>query len=347
MSLKNGLKKISVFRMEEKIAFECFLYEDEKDTIINDIDFCVDKIVLFPKIRPHQLEKAVRLSVEYCQIDDFHRKILEKANKCPVLIYQLFKRGVFVFEEINPILKNSETYLLCYYFRKEIEGFETFMQRKYKPYGFDDLFIKNQKDIDYLIEYGFKPSSIEYCLKYDVIDDFVAFEDLVVLDNLYQKAEWNPFEWSFKPEFLDFLSFSGFFGSIKCFKHLLMKGFEIMEGVISMVVCSGCIDLFHLCKVQQFLTPKSVCKASEFCHLPLLVFMKENGADISLKDHRSPDKLTPLHYAAKYNHQCIVKYLIDQKADINAEDRWLEFTFFIGLLFIMLLLMVIWMLLRL
>jgi len=101
-----------------------------------------------------------------------------------------------------------------------------------------------------------------------------------------------------------------------------MKGIEINEGVISMVVCSVCIDLFHLCKVQQFFAPMSVCKASEFCHLPLLVFMYENGASIRLQDQRSLAKLTPLHYAAKYNHQSTVKYLFDQKADINAADRW-------------------------
>jgi len=98
-----------------------------------------------------------------------------------------------------------------------------------------------------------------------------------------------------KQEYLDLLSFAGFFGSIKGFKHLLMKGFEIKENVLSMVVCSGCFDLFHLCQGQQSVTQDHVCKASGFFHLPLLVFMIENGADINVNDEYS---WTPFHLAA-------------------------------------------------
>ena len=63
-----------------------------------------------------------------------------------------------------------------------------------------------------MIEYGFVPSSIEYCLKYDAIDEFTDFN----ITN--QEAKWNK-----KPKYLDLLSFSGYFGSIKCFKHIIMK----------------------------------------------------------------------------------------------------------------------------
>jgi len=35
------------------------------------------------------------------------------------------------------------------------------------------------------------------------------------------------FEWSYKPEYLDLLSFAGFFGPVKYFNHLLVKGFDI------------------------------------------------------------------------------------------------------------------------
>jgi len=263
--------------MEEKISFEDFLFGEGNEIRIKDIEFCVDRIVMLPKIRPHQLEKAVRLSIEYCQIADFRRKLVEKSNECPVLIYQLYKRGVFVFEKIEPFLRNRNTFLLSYYFRKEIKDFDSFINRKYKPKGIDISFFENENEIDQLIEYGFLQSSIEYCLKYDAIDD------LAVFDNLNQEARWSPFEWSYQPESLDLLSFAGFFGSIKCFKHLLMKGLEINENVLSMVVCSGCLDIFHLCQGQQLLSNENVFKASEFFHLPLLVFMLENGADINAK----------------------------------------------------------------
>jgi len=47
--------------MEENISFERFLYEEGKPTPINDIEFLIDRIIMFPKIRPHSLERAVSL----------------------------------------------------------------------------------------------------------------------------------------------------------------------------------------------------------------------------------------------------------------------------------------------
>jgi len=261
--------------MEEKILFEKFLFGEGNEIVIDDIEFCVDRIVILPKIRPHKLEKAVIFSIKYCQINDFRQKLLEKSYECPVLIYQLYKRCILAFEEIEPFLKNDYTFMLSYYFRKEIKDFDSFILHKIKPTGLEQSFFENADDIDKLIEYGYLQSSIEYCLKYDVIDDLVGF------DNLNHEARWSPFEWSFRPEYLDLLSFAGFFCSIKCFKHLLMTGFEINAKVLSMVVCGGCFDLFHLCQKHQFVTPNLCCKASEFFHLPLLVFMSENGADIN------------------------------------------------------------------
>jgi len=261
--------------MEEKISFERFLFGDGDEIFIDDIEFCVDRIVMLPKIRPHQLEKAVRLSLEFSKSVVFQRKLLEKSNECPVLIYRLHKRGVFGFKEIEPFLAPYDTFLLCYYFRKQINDFEIFIQSKDKPICYEESFLENTNDIDQLIEYGFLPSSIEYCLKYDAIDDLLS------IDNYDQKAKWSPFEWSIKSEYLGLLAFSGFFGSIKCFKHLLLNGFEINENVKSMVVCSGCFDLFHLCQVHKELSFNCFCKASEYFHLPLLVFMIENRSNVN------------------------------------------------------------------
>ena len=80
--------------MEGKILFEKFLFENGNEIIIDDIEFCVDRIIALPKIRPHNLEKAVSISIEKCKLADFQRKLLEKSNECPVLIYHLRKRGV-------------------------------------------------------------------------------------------------------------------------------------------------------------------------------------------------------------------------------------------------------------
>jgi len=265
--------------MEERILFEKFVFNDEKAIFINEIEFCIDRIIFLPQIRPHKLEKAVKLSEEYCQISDFRRKMLEKSIECPFLIYRLYKKGFFKFYELDPFLMRRDSFLLCYYFRKEIDDFNSIIQCKEPPNVIDKSFLENENEIDQLIEFGFYPSSVEYCLKYDFIDDF---SDLNIKN---QEAKWSPFEWSKKPKYLDLLSFSGYFGSVKCFKHLLMRGFEINNQVLSMVVCSGSFDLYHLCKGPGSLSSDCLCMSSEFFHLSLLAFMIENGADINGKDN--------------------------------------------------------------
>jgi len=261
--------------MEERISFEHFLFGDGMEITISDMEFCVDRVIMLPKIRPHQLERAVRLSIEYCQNDDFRRKVLEKSNECPFLVYQLFKKGVFEFEEMKPFLNSCDSLLLCYYFWKEIENFEMFIRYKNIPERYDTSFFNNSNDYDQMIEYGFVPSSIEYCLKYDAIEDLHNWS---IISN---ESKWSPFEWSYKPDNLSTLSLSGLFGSIKCFKYLLMKGFEISEQVIHMIVCSGCVDLLHLCQTYRFITIECICKASEFYQISLLDFMIENGVDLN------------------------------------------------------------------
>jgi len=57
---------------------------------------------MITKIRPHHLEKAVLLSIGYYKLTDFQGKLFEKSYECPALIYQLHKRGVFIFGDIEP-----------------------------------------------------------------------------------------------------------------------------------------------------------------------------------------------------------------------------------------------------
>jgi len=43
---------VSASEMEEKITFENILYGDEKEITIDDIEFCVDRIVMLTKYHP-------------------------------------------------------------------------------------------------------------------------------------------------------------------------------------------------------------------------------------------------------------------------------------------------------
>jgi len=304
--------------MEKLKAFEQYLFGDrgEEEYDLYDEEFWVDRLVVLPSIRPFELDKAVSLCTKYCNDDNFRRKLLGRIQKCPVLMYKLFKKGSFEYSEIETVLANGNSYISCYYFRHEILNFEVFLEEKIKPDDLDESFLENMDDIGVLIEYGYLPSSLEYCLKYDDIENF---RKINILDG--QAAKWSPFEWSYKPDSLGLLSFSGFFGSFHCFKYLLVNGYNIDDNVKSLIVCSGSLDLFHLCHENSELLAQSLFKAIEFFRLSEISFFIENGIQINKKMN---NLLTPLHIAAQKGHLCVVENLLARGSDIKAYDKDIE-----------------------
>jgi len=133
----------------------------------------------------------------------------------------------------------------------------------------DGIFFINDQDIDILIEFGFLPSSIENYLKYDDIDTFKGHLSYII-DSKIDIAVWSPFEWSNKLKNHDYLAFSGFFGSIDCFKLLLMNGYVINDSVSCLVVCSGNPDLFHLCNEGVSNLLDHINYSSEYFQLSIL-----------------------------------------------------------------------------
>jgi len=300
--------------MEALIDLESFLYGDEVEAIneIVDVDFWVDRLITLPHLRPDKLDQAVRLCLSFCENQNFKNKVLKKMNKCPVLIYRLFQRGVLLFEEIEPYLTIEKSYILHVYFRKFIKDFGNIIYKMDKPNDFDEDLLEQDEKVDLLIQFGFLPSSLEYCLKYD---DLGVFNDL---DNKNEiNVKWSPFEWARKPESLDILSFAVYFGSIKCFKHLIMKGYKIDDNARSLSVCCGSFDIFHICNEKPNYFPALLCKASEYYRMSLIAFLLENGVEINTMDR---DECTPLHYSAQNNHLGIVNYLVNNGAIVDAKD---------------------------
>jgi len=332
--------------MEKNIEFEGLLYDqfiELKAIDIGDIDFWVDRISFFPGLRPHKLAQIVNLCLDYCQNSSFKEKLLLKSIVvCPVLVHRLFQSNIYMFSDIEPLLYSSGCFVSIYYFWKEIKDFDRIINEQRKPFGPNTAFPGN-KDMEQMIEYGFVPSSLEYCLKYD---DLTTFRDLFSNSNNTKTAKWNPFEWSRKPHSLDLLSFSGFFGSIQCFKFLLMNGFSIFESVQTNVVCCGNIDLFHMCNEGNTDYSNHFVFATEFDHLSLVQYLIEQGyvkiGDASLHiaavsghlriiqyllsqgvniNGKDSCSYTPLHYAVWCDHLLVVKYLVNNGANINEKEH--------------------------
>ena len=309
---------------DKLISFEKQLFGDETiDTYeIYDVEFWIDRVVMYPSIRPLNLEKVVNLCIELCKNDNFREKLLEATSYCTILVYLLFKEGVFVINEILPHFKKANSELPFYYFRREISDFDVTISvsefSRFDDYSHSISSLRlNDDQIDQMIEYGFVRSSIEYCLKYDDIDSFRGI-DL----SKHATVTWSDFEWSLKPDHLDLLSFSGFFGSVRCFKHLMLNDYCITDCVRSSIICSGSTDLCYLCNIWNQIPQKCIINATIFSRFSFLDYFFENGADFnSINIQRN----TLLHYSIKFGHLSVLEYLINKGSDMNSIIEYDDF----------------------
>ena len=270
--------------MEEYIKFESVLFQDDpifENLNLCDVNFCVDRLVNHPSLRPLLLEKVVSLCKDLCQKTDFKERLLEKsAQICPVLLFRLFKLGVYTANDIKPLLQADDCWLLCVYFRKQIRYFGKFFETKRKTFNIQ---LYNDTDIDQMIDYGFVPNSIEFCLKYDDLE-VLKSHSISFKNNNGQIGKWNPFEWASKPSSMYYLAFSGYFGSLKCFKQLLMIGYSIDDQVRNQAICNGSISIFHFCNDQNPYPNELIHYAAKFCQINMIKYLIENGANINFID---------------------------------------------------------------
>jgi len=307
--------------MKDQIAFESMIFREKPDfnyMECDDIDFMTRIFVQYPKIRPLNYSQFVAFSLNYMSIEELRIKILEKGiDSCPSLIYRLFLKGVFAISEVEEAILLSQKKYHYLFFKKYIVDCSPFIPE------FDIVIDSKEEDmwkydeypeLQLLIDYGFLPSSIEYCLKYDDIERLKSLSNRVSKQNV---CMWNPFEWSNKPSHMDFLSFSSFFGSIQCFRFLLLMGYQLNDFVPSNAVCSGNFNIFYLC--EPFKIAKGLFhKAAEYFWVSFAKLFLEEGLLIDEKDENG---FSPLHYAALNGHLGMVVYLVDNMAFVNSQTE--------------------------
>jgi len=293
------------FVVEKKLYGESPVFEYIE---IQKMDFLVNIFSIYPKLRPLHLEKFVFFCSYYLK-DSYMRKIvLEKVFiVCPTLIQRLYRINGFTKEEIQESLEFHRSKFLCLFFKNDIEV-------DYSGFSESDAQYSDDTELDSLIQFGFLKSSIEFCLKYDLFEEI---DKRMINNHNKRECEWSPFEWSEEPKSLDFLSFSGFFGSLKCFKVLLLSGFVINDQVVCSVVCSSSMGLFNLVFHQYKTNISLLHEASRFFNLSIIEYLVNHKADVNAKND---DDYAPLHYAAREGHLSVVKYLVNQKADLNSKN---------------------------
>jgi len=305
-------------KMESLINLESVLYNRElsiESLEYVDSNSIASILVFYPQIRPFFVDRAIRVCQFYCQNPEYRKNILEKSFlSCPHLLYCLYKSSIVTIDEIIPVLQSRQKLNSIFHFRNEIPGFLKVLNLDSLPHTYQLLI--NDKNLPLTIQYGFHPSSIGYCLKYD---------DIKKLRSIFQNPsfssakliDWSNFEWALQPQNLDLVSVSCYFGSVNCFKFLLMNGCRVFFHTAEYSYISNHVDIIHLCHGYYGSKDSFIQSATLGYHIDLIHHLLDNGYDINNKDSKS---YTPLHVAVEYNHYGLVKLLIERNANINIDD---------------------------
>jgi len=268
--------------IKEQIAIEKMLYGAPprfEYIEIQKMDYLAKLCGSFPKLRPHYLDSFVIFCSPYLQNASLRKIVLEKVFVgCPALIQRLYQIGCFSENEIRESLEYHRREFLCLFFKNVIEVDNNYLWD-------DNYAYKNKwsdKELDSLILFGFLEHSIEFCLKYDLFNEI---ESLMVNYPNKRECKWSLFEWSQKPISLGFLSFSGFFGSLKCFRVLLLSGFVVDNQVARDVLFSGSRALFNLIWDLRIQNYSYLHEAARFVHLNIVEFLVNEKADINAKNN--------------------------------------------------------------
>ena len=191
------------------------------------------------------------------------------------------------------------------------------------------------QNLDNLIKYGFKKGSIEYSLKYDNIEQLEEFDRNPTF-SFDQKLNWSPFEWSQKPRSTLMLDFCCYFGSIKCFKFLLVNGCRISGFTLYNAICSGSTELINLCSDSLRENDLSLYYSSKYCHMSIMEWLACSGNKpmellltnircllITIKSAQTKKPLNSniLQYFIHQGNNRVIKHIIPYIENINGSDN--------------------------
>jgi len=229
------------------------------------------------------------------------------------LIHHVFKAGGYSIGEILTEIYQIRLKLPVLYFAELFSDINSVIE-SFKHY--DDSRIGVQhciNDANLLNEYiyyGFAKTSLEFILKYDDIQRLHQYSEIGSLKGVIPK--FSIFEWAIKPVNepyeLSLLSFSAFFGSINCFKFLLVSGLAIQEDTMERAICSGSFDIIHLCMNSYYRIEESINMAQKYCHQSVFEWLLQQHPEhqIGVVNHN----LRSVESYIKNNNQ-ITPFLID------------------------------------
>lgn len=307
---------------EELVSNICFY---EKLRFLNSKEYCL----------------LLMLFHEKYQTADFKDLLVIKSSGR--LKRELYLRKFFNISEVMDMVYRDES--LVYYFIPEL-GFKAVKSQVsiYSSFIGDDinfLVHHNYKHYKEYLEHGYLLNSIQYYMKYDMIDKFI----IVYSDYSNDKFDTSPFEDPSDVSTLNMLDFSVRYSSLNIFKFLTNKGFKMSSSTLCEAIRSGSVEIFSLVypnvedcsKVLEYATKYhrdnifdwiisnvTYVEPPTFFDTVLhqnynvsMFYLVKNG----LIDSKNVLYQTPLHIACQQGSFSLIDVLLESGARVDALDK--------------------------
>jgi len=318
------------------VEFQEALYNnhDVDETRVKDCPtFIVDSVLYAVKIRPLSIDRICELCLRFSKDYLFSRKLLKKGiMECVPMIYRLYKLGLFQITEIVEHLKKFKRAFPCLYFSTSYDMFNDINVHSFIDSYLFYEYYENSCLEEFLL-YGYSIGSLEYSIKYD--DDKTLSN--LLNDPCFDKKKGfdiSNFEWTIMTDCPSLISASAFFGSINCFKLLLLNGFDIDEQTKVNCFASGNTDLIHMLgPLSADILQTTLVISQKYCHSSLYEWLIESSGlkrnsycnyynlyDIILQAEKGdiqsivvPGQLHPICFFFEQDNFLVVDYLIKKK----------------------------------
>jgi len=239
--IQDSLQLLESHSISEVVnRLENLIPEKHYQTLANEICY-------IPAIRPFLIDKICDFCIELSpKLGNDFKKCMKISLQfhCIPLMFRLMNKGYFTIDEIaSDLIKSGSIRILVFVPAFETSGIDASFQIHN---DYSHLKLNDNKCIKEVSEYGWEKESIGWMIKYDD-EDMLLQKSSSPSFNWKEKIVWSPFEWSFQPFSKQILAVAAHFGSLKCFKQILLHIDQISQPIFLSSISGGNNEIIHIC----------------------------------------------------------------------------------------------------
>ena len=275
-------------------------------------------------------DNNMKIIVPFIKKHSMSLLIHEKFNLIYPFIYKMYKKGIITSEELKEKLKlksSSRNLIFISWFLPELielgSDFE-YMKYIFKYRQFENTLLFYCENQDRIDEYKQMRDKGEYddematALRNDDVDKFQSIVSKNEKTKLNQEIQQNMFDYFFCKSNITYLNYAAAYGSVKCFKYILLNDGQINNLTFKMAVSGGNNEIIRIVynkTIEYFSNPRFIKSANESA-IKRSIKTHQNNVfdwiiDQTLKNLGQNDLYSLVSYSIENANSHALIYLID------------------------------------